>query len=102
MLCAHDFQGPTAYHDQILITQIFNDPRTLEAAVFVIEQNLTKDATVGIPEPFCSQPVQERTRITPREEVSNTPAHSLNQPAPDAAQHSSSFVSRFLSSIRCG
>lgn len=43
----YDFQGPTAYHDQAVISQLLNDLRTLEAPVFVIEQNLS-NAVVGI------------------------------------------------------
>lgn len=33
-----DFQGPTAYHDQAVITQIFSDLRNLEAAVFLLSE----------------------------------------------------------------
>lgn len=87
----YDLQGPTAYHDHSVITQLFNDLRTLEAAV-VIEQNLSEYAVIGIPEPFRAKQVEEKTKTTPRYEVSSIFSHSPDQPAPDAAQHSSSLV----------
>lgn len=54
LLSNYDFQGLTAYYDQAVTTQLFNNLRTLEVSIFVIKQNLKEDAVVGILEPFCS------------------------------------------------
>lgn len=53
-----------------------NDPRTLEAAVFTIEQDLQEDECVGISKPFQVNPLEERTSTPPRDVVSDTPANS--------------------------
>lgn len=93
-LCSnYDFLGPTAYHDQAVIYQLFNDLRTLEASMFVIEKNLSEDTVFGITGPFLAQPLEERTITPPKDEVSNTPVYSPNQQTIAVAPHSSSLLS---------
>lgn len=54
----YDFKGPIAYHDQAVITQILNDLRSLEVAVFTIEHDLQVDEVVEISKPFQVRPVE--------------------------------------------
>lgn len=70
----YDFQGPIAYHDQKVITQLYNDLRTFGDVVFVIEKNIKKDEFVGIPKLFQSQPVEKKIRTPLFDEVSSTAA----------------------------
>lgn len=89
----YDCQGPTDFQDQTVITQLFNILRTLEVTVAMIEQNLSEDTVVGIPEPFKAKPVKEKTKTPPKDELSITHVPYADQTAPTAAQPYSSLVS---------